>query len=195
MSHQYLTSTYAADADQVPAALDSPDQVRALATAAFSHQASAPGKLVCVRGATRSGWAIYTAKALVEAIDLPSLGFLSGKGQYAFETEDRSTAVTVLDAAALPGAIADLRRLLGRVREDPMLAMEADSAGNLFGVEDVALAIARDYVSAKPATDYGHVRGDEGEGADYLFTWLRSVLRVMELAHADGRAVIHELRI
>ena len=44
-------------------------------------------------------------------------------------------------------------------------------------------------------TTYGKVRGDEGQGADYLFTWLRSILRVMELAQADGRAVIHELTV
>jgi len=76
-----------------------------------------------------------------------------------------------------------------------MLAMDADTDGSMFGVEEAAAALARDYVSSKPAYDYGNVRGDEGQGADYLFTWLRSVLRVIEVAHAEGRSVVHVLEI
>jgi hypothetical protein len=195
MSHSYSTSTYAADAGQVPPVIESRRALRPLANIAFAAQEEVPGKLVYVVGATRGGWAIYTVKALLEAIDLPSLAFLSDKAQYRFESEDGFTGLTVLDPSSLPAVMSDLRRLLERVREDPMLAMHADQAGCLFGVDDVAKALARDYVSAKPAFDYGNVRGDEGEGADYLFTWLRSVLRVMELAQAEGRAVIHELKV
>jgi len=195
MSHSYSTSTYAADAGQLPATLESADQLSPLSNAAFTQRNSIPGRLVYVSGATRGGWAIYTVKRLLEAVDLPSLGFLSDKGQYRFETEHGFTAITVLDPASLPAAIADLRRLLDRVRENPMRAMDADEDGCLDGVDDIATALAREYVSSKPAYDYGNVRGDEGQGADYLFTWLRSVLRVMELAHAEGRAVVHELRV
>ena len=72
--------------------------------------------------------------------------------------------------------------------------MKADDAGNI-DVDDAAKALARDYVSSKPAYDYGNVRGDEGEGADYLFTWLRSVLRVIEVALSEGRAVIQVLKV
>lgn len=195
MSHSYSTSTYAAEASQVPARLDSPDQLQALSNAAFLQQTDAPGGLVHVSGATRSGWAVYVVKALVEALDLPSLGFLADRGQYMFETEDGSTAVTVLEPASLSSVAAALRHLLERVRENPMLAMDADTDGSMMGVEEVAAAVARDYVSARPSYDYKNVRGDEGQGADYLFTWLRSVLRVIELAQSEGRAVIHKLKM
>jgi len=195
MSHSYSTSTYAAEAGQLPARLDSPDQVRALSSAAFLQQKEAPGTLVHVSGATRSGWAIYVVKALLEAVDLPSLGFLAESGQQRFETEHGFTEVTVLDSARASAAASDLRRLLELVRANPMLAMDADTDGSMFGVEEVASALARDYVSSRPAFDYQNVRGDDGQGADYLFTWLRSVLRVLERAHADGRIVIHELKV
>jgi hypothetical protein len=39
------------------------------------------------------------------------------------------------------------------------------------------------------------VRGDEGQGPDYFFTWLRSILRVVEVAQARGQAVVHELSV
>jgi hypothetical protein len=194
MSHSYNTSTYTAEASQVPARLDSPDQLRALVNAAFLEQKKSPDKLIYVSGATRSGWGIYTVKALLEAVDLPSLGFLSDRGQHKFETEYGFTAVTVLDPSSLSSVASDLKHLLELVRENPRLAMDADSNGDT-GVEDVATALSRDYVSSNPAYDYGNVRGDEGEGADYLFTWLRSVLRVVEVALSEGRAVIHELRV
>jgi len=64
MSHSFSTSTYTTDVTQVPARLESPDQLRAAATAAFLARDASPGKLVFVHGATRSGWAIYTVKAL-----------------------------------------------------------------------------------------------------------------------------------
>ena len=50
-------------------------------------------------------------------------------------------------------------------------------------------------IARGPAFDYGNVRGDEGQGPDYLFTWLRSILRVVEVAQARGQAVVHELSV
>ncbi len=194
MSHSYGTSTYTTDASLAPARLDTPDQVSPLATAAFLEQEKSAGPLVYVSGATRSGWAIYTAKALVEAVELPSLRFLSDEGQYRFETEHGFTAVTVFDPAALAGIASDFRRLIERVREDPDLALDADTDGSM-GREEVAAAVARDYVSSNPAYDYKNVRGDEGQGPDYFFTWLRSILRVVEVGRATGRAVIHVLKV
>ena len=192
MSHSYDTSTYAADASRVPAQLGSPEDLSALSTAAFLEQRKSPDPLVYVSGTTRGGWAIETSTALIEAVDLPSLGFLGEQG-HRFETEHGFTVVTVMAPAILPGIASDLRQLLERVKDDPILAMRADRAGCLDGTEDVAAALARDYVSSQPAFDYGNVRGDEGQGADYLFTWLRSILRVIEAARAAGRAVVHEL--
>ena len=194
MSHSYRTSTYAADAGQVPARLDSPDQLLAPSNAAFSAQEASPGKLVYVSGDTRSGWAMYTVKALIEAVDLPSLGFLSDQGQYKFENEHGFTCVSVLEGAGLSRAVADLKKLLELVRETPMLAVDADTEGSL-GVDDVAKALARDYVSSNPAYDYKNVVGDEGQGADYLFAWLRSILRVAEDALSEGRTVVHKLKV
>jgi len=195
MSHSFDTSTYSADRSQVPARLDSPDQLKPLRAAAFLEQEKSPDRLIYVGGSTRSGWGIYVLKALLEAVDLPSLGFLSEQGQHKFETEHGYTMVTVLDPSGLPNVAADLTRLLERVKAEPMLAMDADSDGSMFGVEEAVTALSRDYVSSKPAYDYGNVVGDEGQHPDYFFTWLRSVLRVMELALAEGRAVIHELKV
>jgi hypothetical protein len=102
MSHSYGTSTYMAPAGDVPGRLDSPDQLRALASAAFLEQEKSPDRLIYVSGATRGGWGIYIVKALVEALDLPSLGFLADRGQHKFETEDGFTAVTVLGPPVWP---------------------------------------------------------------------------------------------
>ena len=65
----------------------------------------------------------------------------------------------------------------------------------MYGVDEIAEAVARDYVSSRPAFDYRNVRGDEGQGADYFFTWLRSILRVVEVAQARGQAVVHQLKV
>jgi hypothetical protein len=195
MSHSYDTSTYAADASQVPARLESPDELSALSTAAFLEQQKSPDPLVYVSGTTRSGWAVYTSKNLLEAVDLLSLAFLSDRGQHRFETEHGFTAVTVLAPSALSSVAADLRQLLERVKAEPMLALRADTDGSMFGVDEIAEAVARDYVTWQPAFDYGNVRGDEGQGPDYFFTWLRSILRVVEVAQARGQAVVHELKV
>jgi len=112
-----------------------------------------------------------------------------------FETEHGFTAVTVLAPSALSGVASDLRTLLERVKAEPMLALHADADGSMYGLDEIAEALARDYVTSKPAFDYGNVRGDEGQGPDYFFTWLRSILRVVEVAQARGQAVVHELSV
>src|SRR5262245_29547056 len=112
MSHSYSTSTFSAEADRLPARLDSPDQVGELGSAAFLQQKDAPGTLVYVWGDTRSGWALTVVRALIDALDLPSLGFLAYRDQYKFETEHGYTAITVLEPARLPKVASDLRHLL-----------------------------------------------------------------------------------
>ena len=82
-----------------------------------------------------------------------------------------------------------------RSRTAPAVKPAAIRALIMERVDPVLFALSRDYVSSKPAYDYGNVVGDEGQHPDYFFTWLRSVLRVMELALAEGRAVIHELKV
>jgi hypothetical protein len=49
-------------------------------------------------------------------------------------------------------------------------------------------------VSAKPAFDR-QVRGDEGQSADYLLTYLRSMLALLYTAHTQRLAVVHMLEI
>jgi hypothetical protein len=166
-----------------------------MSSSAFLEQQASPDKLIYVSGDTRSGWALFVLKALIEAVELPSLAFLTDRGQHRFETEYGFTDVAVLERSSLASVASDLERLLELVKGNPMLAMDADSDGSMFGVEEVATAVARDYVSSKPAYDYGNVAGDEGQGADYFFTWLRSVLRVVEVARSDGRAVVHVLKV
>ena len=194
MSHSFDTSTYTIDVTQVPTRLESPEQLRAARNEAFLAQNASANRLIYMHGATRSGWAVYTMKHLLEGVGLPSLGFLSDQGQHKFETEHGFTAVTILAPSSLSTVAADLKRLLELVRENPMLAVDADTEG-MMSVDDVAQATARDYVSSNPTYDYGNVRGDEGQGADYFFTWLRSILRVVEVALSEGRAVIHELKV
>jgi hypothetical protein len=195
MSHDYDTSTYAADLAGMPSSIDSPDSLSPVANAAFTQQRTAPDKLVYVHGSTRSGWAIYVAKSLIQAANLPSLRFLTGEGGQRFETEHGYCCVSVLAGANLAAAVSELRRLLEFVKEDPMRAMDADVGGCLDGTAAVIKALSRDYVSSRPASDYGNVSGDDGQGEDYLFTWLRSVLRVAEGALSDGRAFVHELTV
>ena len=100
----------------MPAPLESPEQLSALATAAFLEQEKSPGRLIYVSGDTRSGWALYTVQALIESVDLPSLIFLTDHGQHKFETEYGYTAVTILDPSSLSSVAADLKRLLELVR-------------------------------------------------------------------------------
>lgn len=195
MSHDYDTSTYAADMASMPPSIDSPDSFSPIRNEAFAQQRAAPDKLVYVHGSTRSGWAIYVAKALVQAANLPSLRFLTDEGGQRFETEHGFCCVSVLAGSNLAAAVSDLKRLLEFVKEDPMRAMDADEGGCLDGTATVIKALARDYVSPKPAYDYGNVLGDDGQGEDYLFTWLRSVMRVAEGALSEGRAVVHELTV
>jgi hypothetical protein len=70
---------------------------------------------------------------------------------------------------------------------------DADEAG-VFSGRDVEAALARDYVSTNPALDR-QVRGDEGEGADYLFTYLRSVLALLRTAQGQELSVAHALTV
>lgn len=195
MSHHYDTSTYAADSAGIPRIIDSPERVASLATEAFVQQRASPGKLVYVAGSTRSGWAIYVAKALVDAVNLTSLLFLSDQGHHRFDSEEGFQCISVLQGPSLAAVVSDLKQLLELVRSNPLLAMDADTDGSFIDIEHVTKALSRDYVSSMPAYDYGNVRGDEGQGADYFFTWLRSVLRVAEDALSEGRALVHELRV
>ena len=72
-----------------------------------------------------------------------------------------------------------------------MIVCDADAAG-MNSTDEVLEAAQRDYVSERPGLDH-QVRGDEGEGADYLFTWLRSIRAVLQEARAKHLAVAHVL--
>jgi hypothetical protein len=68
---------------------------------------------------------------------------------------------------------------------------EAEDYGCL-GEGDVEAALNREYVSAQPWFD-PEVKGDEGQSADYLFVYLRSVLTVIQNANLEGLLVVYEL--
>lgn len=76
---------------------------------------------------------------------------------------------------------------------NPDAAYDAEEFG-IYSDGEVEAALQRDYVCPNPAFD-PHVSGDEGQSADYLFVYLRSILEVMQNANAEGLAVVHVLEI
>jgi hypothetical protein len=195
MSHAYGTRTFTVPSGEVPSSFSSLENFETFARAADSGARARSDGFHHLWGSTRNGWAIYLMRNLLRSYpDAPSLQFLSDKGQtYNFETEHELTAVSVLDSAAVDAAAEQLDRLLSTLRADPVRIYDADEGG-VFSDGDVETALARDYVSAKPAFD-NQVRGDEGEGADYLLTYLRSVLALLRSAQEQRLAVVHALTV
>jgi hypothetical protein len=132
---------------------------------------------------------------ILEANPFPALAFLTDAGhQYEIHGEfDQKTTVTVLDQSSQKQVIAQLQQLLLDLKESPEIVYDAEEFGHL-SEGDVEAALNREYVSAMPYRDQ-EVFGDEGEGADYLFVYLRSVLQVIQNANSEGLMVIYSLEL
>jgi hypothetical protein len=195
MSHAYDTRTFTVASNALPSSFASLEDFETFSRDAGGIAHERTDGLHYVWGSTRSGWAIYVTRDLLKAAsDATALQFLSDRGQTNhFETEHGATAVSMLGPAAVDAAGEQLDRLLSSLRADPSRVYDADYAG-IFSEGDVEAALARDYVSAKPAYDSG-VRGDEGEGADYLLTYLRSILALLRVAQGQGLSVVHEMAV
>jgi hypothetical protein len=187
MSHAYSTSTYIVARDTpLPA---SAEQMKNLWKATIDG-ASPPRR---VTGSSRNGWAIYMLGHLLDRVDLPALGCLRLQHEDAsFEDEHGRSSVSILRDGRLAAAADAMANLLAALRAEPSIVYDAEFAG-IFSDDDVEVALARDYISEQPAFDYGNVRGDEGESADYLMVWLRSIAAVMGSARQQGLAVAHEI--
>ena len=194
MSIEYLSETFSVPDDRIPATFGSKEEFATFATHAKGEARQRPGGLHYLHGSTRSGWALLTAWNAAKAVSGNEvLSFLSGKGRTAdFDDEHGNTAVSILSPSEVKDAAGRLQALLVALRVNPAAVYDADHAGVFYG-DDVEKALARDYVSAKPRFDT-QVRGDEGESADYLFTFLRSMLAVLNSAAAQELAVAHWVR-
>src|SRR5215216_263832 len=194
MSHSYSTRTFATEENSLPSSFASLEDFKRFSQDAASAAINKPGKLYHVWGHTRSGWAIYTIKNLLKTGDFVAIQFLTDSGhQFKFEDEHGSTSVAVVTPMQQVQVIADLGRLLSELVVNPDAAYDAEEFG-IYCDGDVEAALQRDYVCPNPAFD-PQVLGDEGQSADYLFVYLRSVLEVTKNAHAEGLTVVHVLEI
>lgn len=193
MSHAYGTRTFTVSSHEVPSSFSSLEDFDAFKQKAGGIAHERTDGFHYLAGSTRSGWAIYTTQNLLQsAPNAPALQFLVESGHtYRFESEYGFTAVSVLDSTAVDAAAEALDGLLSALRADPLRVYDADEGG-VFSDGDVEAALARDYVSVRPTFDR-QVRGDEGESADYLFTYLRSILAVLHAAQREGLSVVHSL--
>jgi hypothetical protein len=195
MSHAYGTRTFTVSSQELPSSFSSLEEFETFSREAGGSAHARSDGFHHLWGSTRNGWAIYLTRNLLRsAPELTSLQFLSDSGHtYTFETEHGRTGVSVLPPAAVDAAAEQLDRLLSSLGADPMRVYDADEGG-VFSDGDVEAALARDYMSASPAYDR-QVRGDEGEGADYLFTYLRSILALLRTAQGQRLSVVHALTI
>lgn len=188
MSHSYGTTTFAI----VPPASGARD-LPAKPSSTYAYERSkVPGEaLVYTWGDTGSGWALYQTEAILKRLDLPALAFLTVDGtEHSLPTEGDKHGYTIIDSARQPEVIAQFHVFFAKLKEDPMLA-EDDRYG-VYDDDQIAPALARDYVSSSPAYD-PQAWGEDGQSADYLFTFLRSVLAVIENARKEGLWAVHEL--
>lgn len=194
MSIEYVSETFSVPDNRIPAKFGSKEDFAAFATDATGEARARPGGLHYLHGSTRGGWALLTAwNAAKAASGNEVLSFLSCKGRTVdFDDERSNTAVSVLSPAEVKDAAGRLKALLVALRANPAAVYDADYAGVFYG-DDVEKALARDYVTANPRFDT-QVRGDEGESADYLLTFLRSTLAVLNSAAGEGLAVAHWVR-
>jgi hypothetical protein len=188
MSHAYDTTTFAV----VPPASRA-DDASAKPSATYAYERSqVPGEpLVYTWGATRSGWALYQTAAILKRLDLPALAFLTVDGtENLLPTEGGTHGYTIIDSARQAEVVAQFHALFAQLKADPMLA-EDDFYG-AYDDDQIAPALARNYVSSGPTYD-PEVWGEDGQSADYLFVFLRSILAVIENAQAEGLWAVHEL--
>ncbi|RSZ59996.1 hypothetical protein HF313_14870 [Massilia atriviolacea] len=190
MSHSSETRIFTAPAASIRSPLASAEDYEALAHGPGAVACARTDKLHHIFGSTRSGYAIYYFGDILANFDFPALTFLTDSGQqYAFEGEYGTTLVEVLDAQKQRAVIEQMNALFAALRADPSIAYDAETFGHLSD-GDIENALARDYVSGRPYADT-QVYGDEGDTADYLFTYLRSVLKVVENALEEGLLVIY----
>lgn len=187
MSHTYDTTTFAV----VPPASPSAGLPAEPSTTYAYERSQVPGEpLLYTSGATRSGWAIYQTGVMLEKLNLPALAFLTVDGsEKLLPTEGDRHGYTIIDSARQPEVIAQFHAFFAQLKADHMLA--EDYAG-MYGYDEILPALGRAYVSAQPAYDR-QVWGEDGQSADYLFTFLRSILAVIENARTEGLWVVHEL--
>jgi hypothetical protein len=188
MSHSYSTSTFAIVPP--PTFLDA----SSAPSANYAYERSkVPGEpLLYMSGATRSGWAIYQTEAILDRLNLPELAFLTVDGtENLLPTEGSKHGYTIIDRDRQPQVIAQFHELFTALKADPLLG--SDDEYGIYDDDEIAPALARDYVSSNPCYDTRNVAGDEGQSADYLFVYLRSILAVIENARAEGLWAVHEL--
>jgi len=195
MSHHSETKIFTAPAKGFPFGESLVEQYQNLCKTAGWVAHERKDKLHYVSGSTRSGNAIYTVKNILRAIPYPALESLSDTGhRYQFKGEfGQDINVTILDHSSQKQVIADLQQLFLDLKAAPEVVYDAEDFGCL-SEGDVEAALERDYVSSRPSTDR-NVLGDEGEGADYLFVYLRSVLTVIQNASAEDLFVVYELEL
>ncbi|MDN3578385.1 hypothetical protein QWZ03_16570 [Chitinimonas viridis] len=194
MSHSYATKTYIVDTNSIPASFPT---LEAFEDFKSSVGAIKHGEALCsVSGDTRGGWAIYATKALLEHGDFPAIAFLGDASscQYSFEGEYGDiTRITIVNPTQQAQVIADFERLISDLIKNPDVAYDIGDL-NVYSDGDVEAALERDYVSSSPAFDK-NVKGEDGESADYLFVFLRSILEVFKNAKSLGQSVVHVLYI
>jgi hypothetical protein len=187
MSHTYDTTTFAIRPPTCPS-----EGLSAMPFTTYAYERSQiPGEpLVYTSGATRSGWAIYQTGFILEKLNLPALAFLTVDGaENLLRTEDGQHGYTIIDSARQPEVIAQFHAFFAQLKAEHMLAEDYEGR---YGYDEILPALARDYVSSQPAYD-PQVWGEDGQSADYLFTFLRSILAVIENARAEGLWAVHEL--
>lgn len=194
MSHSYITETFTADKKSTPnsfSSMEGYDEFHSL----FLDIAKGLGGFCSVTGNTRHGWAIYTIKNLLENCGFASLDFLTDCGHhFSFDNEYGSQYhISVLNDTQQNQAITELQQLMAMLIDNPNIVYDAEEFGVLSDGE-VEQALARDYISSNPAFD-PKVECDEGQSADYLCVFLRSILEILKSARAEGRNVIHVLKI
>ncbi|MGZ5201911.1 MAG: hypothetical protein ACXWC4_19300 [Telluria sp.] len=195
MSHKAESRIFTVPAELVPSAADFQQRYQELCITAGGAAYQRKDKLHHVFGSTRSGYAIYTLKNILKLKPFPAIEFLTDTGhQYRLKGEfGQELRVTVLDRARQAQVIAALHQLLIDLKANPDVVYEAEDFGHLMD-GDVEAALDHDYVSASPAYDR-EVRGNDGEGADYLFVYLRSVLKVIQNAYEEGLVVVYQLEL
>lgn len=193
MSHTSETRIYTVPPDGFPSDTSFNEQFKSFSSTEGNAAYNRKDQLHYVSGSTRSGYAIETLNNILKANPLSALEFLTWTGyQYRLKGEfDQDILVTVLDRTRQNQVIAELQQLFADLKANPEIVYEAEDYGCL-GEGDVEAALNREYVSAQPWFD-PEVNGGEGQSADYLFVYLRSVLTVIQNANLEGLMVVYEL--
>lgn len=151
-----------------------------------------PGTLSHVYGSSRNDWAGAALRSLVPQFGGDALSFLLGsRAQHRRALPEMGVVElwTVLDRAACADALGALPAFFGWCRAN----VEAVAAvSGSYTYEEIRALTLRDTVSKHPQIDGEAQRDEEGDDLDYLFTWLRSVGRVIEGAQARELAVVHQ---